>query len=255
MTTIATCQMGVADLDSQANFDRVSERLEGLPDRVEVALFPEMALTGFVADERISRGALDRETALGRIRELATAHDTTILVGYVESAGDRCYNATAYVPPSGEATVYRKRHLWGGEQAVLTPGEDLVTVETLLGTAGLVTCYDLNFVHDSAAFTDRRVDALFVVGAWPAAYGASWRLLVRARALDGARWAIACGRTGRRDVPDARTVEYAGRSLVAHPDGSLRAALATHERDLVTDLDPETLAQHREAVGIFDGIK
>ncbi len=128
---------------------------------------------------------------------------------------------------------------------------------------------------DSAELVDRGVDALFVGGAWPAAYSENWRLLLRARALDGVRWVVGAGRTGRREAHDAgidteaeadtdtdadtdeRTgvdtvtdaVAYAGRSLVVRPDGGIHAALDRREDDLVVDLDPDTLAAHRAFVG------
>ncbi|MFB6205114.1 MAG: carbon-nitrogen hydrolase family protein [Haloglomus sp.] len=296
---IAACQTTVADLDPEANVATLRERVATLPDAVEVALFPEQFLTGFVPDERIADAAVRTDgPELDAVRESAAEHDLALLVGYVERAdapeadegtnapeadravgdgggdgaeADRaaddgggktagadsdaddevCYNAVAYVRPDGETTVYRKRHLWAGELKVLTPGDRRVTVETPLGETGLVTCYDLNFVGDSAAFTEERVDALFVVGAWPAAHSENWRLLVRARALDGVRWAVACGRTGRRELPDAPNVTYGGRSMVARPNGSVHTALADDERDLVTSLDPAEQAYHRKRVGIY----
>jgi len=43
-------------------------------------------------------------------------------------------------------------------------------------------------------------------GAWPGAYSENWTLLVRARALDGVRWTVGAGRTGRRDATDDNSV-------------------------------------------------
>jgi (R)-amidase len=115
-----------------------------------------------------------------------------------------------------------------------------------------LTCYDLNFVDESATLTDKRVDALLVVGAWPATHSDNWRLLLRARALDGVRWTVGAGRTGRRDVDGARVTDYAGRSLVARPDGGIRAELDTTARDLVVDLEAGVLERQRELVGVFE---
>jgi len=259
-TTVAACQTAIEDLDTAANLRTVESRLESLPDRVDLACFPEYALTGFVPDERARAIALSRHgETLERIRNAATEAGCDVLVGFLErsEAGQNeskpegaLYNAAAYIGADGDETIYRKRHLWDGEADRLEPGERRVTVETPLGTAGLMTCYDLNFVADSAAFTERDVDALLVIGAWPATHSDNWRLLVRARALDGVRWAVGVGRTGRRDVADAPVVEYAGCSLVARPDGGIRAELDTAERDLVVDIDHETRKRQRELIGI-----
>ncbi len=275
--TVAACQMAVADLDVAANLDAVCERVTDLSPAVDVALFPEYALTGFVGDERIHDAALARDApALGRLGDLAAATDTALLVGFVEEATDESvasheyYNAVAYLDPhaDGEAgtgtetgavetTVYRKRHLWGDEKALLEPGDERVTVETPVGTAALLTCFDLNFVGESAAVATPAVEALFVVGAWPAAHSQNWKLLLRARALDGVRWVVGAGRTGRKTVDGSgKTVddstEYAGRSRVVRPDGSVQAGLNRGERDLVADLDPSVLAECREFIPVLD---
>ncbi|SHH36960.1 carbon-nitrogen hydrolase family protein [Halobaculum gomorrense] len=255
MPTVAVPQLSVADLDPATNLDAVTERVAALPDRVDVAVFPEYALTGFVADERACDAALERDgPELDRVRSVAAAHDLAVVAGYLErgAGDDRLYNALAYVAPDSDTTVYRKRHLWAGEADVVTAGDERVVVETPAGSTGLVTCYDLNFVGDSAAFAAERVDALFVAGAWPAAHSENWRLLLRARALDGVRWVVGAGRTGARNVPDAPLTEYAGRSAVVRPDGHVAAALSRGERDLVADLDPAVLAEQREFIPVLE---
>ncbi|WP_255149818.1 carbon-nitrogen hydrolase family protein [Halorarius halobius] len=249
---VAACQIPVEDLDVDANLARIEERLAAV--EADVALFPELALTGFVADDRIERAAVRTDgAALDRVRDLAGAHDTSLVVGYAEAGGDAYHNTVAYVATDGAVTTYRKRHLWGGEADVFEPGTEYVVVDSPAGPAGLVTCYDLNFVTDSAAFLDRGVDALYVVGAWPATHAQNWRLLVRARALDGVRWAVACGRTGRRDLPDAEPTTYAGRSLVARPDGVVAGELAHAPDDLVVTLDNAVFQRQRELVGVQVG--
>ncbi|MFB6091648.1 MAG: carbon-nitrogen hydrolase family protein [Haloquadratum sp.] len=250
--TVAACQMDVADLHVEANLATVEARTRDLPDEVAVALFPEHALTGFVGDERIAEAAIPRDgDPIDRLRDLASAEATALLVGFTERADTGLYNATAYVDPDGAVTYYRKRHLWGSERELLDAGDDRVTVETPVGTTGILTCYDLNFVAESAAFTEERVDALFVAAAWPGAYSENWTLLVRARALDGVRWVVGASRTGRRDVPDAPAVAYAGRSIAARPDGGTHASLDRRADDLVVDLDPEAVDAQRELIGVF----
>lgn len=291
--TVAVPQIAVDDLAVERNLDRIRERVAALPDRVDVAVFPEYALTGFVADSRIADAALPRETALDRLSSVAGDHGVSVVAGYAERGGDGdsgdLFNATAYVPgekrggggpAQPESAVYRKRHLWGDESDLVTPGTDRVVVETPAGSTGLMTCYDLNFVAESAWFTERAVDALFVPGAWPASHAANWRLLLRARALDGVRWVVGAGRTGtagrdgegahgdgrspqdgsrsaqdgsRSDDADPHT--YAGNSLVAGPDGQVVAELDRGERDLIATLDGETLDAQRDLVGSVAGEK
>lgn len=248
---VAIPQCAVDDLDVDANLDRLRRRVAALPDDVELAVFPETFLTGYVPDERVYRAALDRDgPTLGAVGRVAREHDCHLLVGFVERGDGAFYNATAYVTPEG-TTVYRKRHLWASERDWLAPGEERVTVGTPLGRAALLTCYDLNFVAESHAHLDVSVVALLVPGAWPPAHDANWRLLARARALDGVRWLLAAGRTGTREMPDAPGTSYNGRSLVVRPDGTVAAAADRSERDLLATLDPAVLDRCRETVGIF----
>jgi predicted amidohydrolase len=263
--TVAACQIAVDDLDVQRNHETITERLSALPDHVDLAVFPEYALTGFVADDRVTEVALARDAPeIQSLRERAAEMELALTFGFVETTQDRretqetddpnrtLYNATAYVAPDGDLTVYRKQHLWAGERRVLEAGDSTVTVETPLGRAGIVTCYDLNFVERSAELARPEVDALLVGGAWPAAYSENWRLLLRARALDGVRWVVGAGRTGEKRLPDAEPTTYAGRSMVTRPDGGVHRELDRQERTLVTDLDPAILADQREIVGIFE---
>lgn len=249
-STVAACQHPVTDLDPAANLDTIETRLAGLPERVDVAVFPEYALTGFVPDARVHDAALERDgPELARLDRLARDHDTAVLVGFAEAAPDAYYNTLGYVTADGNRTHYRKRHLWDAEADWVDPGTERVVLDTPVGPTGLVTCYDLNFVVDSAAFREEGVDALLVAGAWPAAHSENWRLLARARALDGVRWVVAAGRTGQRDVDDAPTATYAGRSMVVRPDGSVAAALNRRPDDLLATLDPDELAELRDFVG------
>lgn len=251
--TVAACQLSVADLDVEANRQRVEQRVRNLDDEVCLAAFPEQTLTGFVPDERIHDAAIDRNAdVLGRLRDVAVEEQCALTVGFVEDGDDGYYNATAYVSRDGTVTYYRKRHRWGAERDLLEPGDDRVTVETPLGTAGLVTCYDLNFVAESAAFVDEKVDALLVAGAWPAAHSGNWRLLCRARALDGVRWVLAAGRTGERDVADAPPATYAGRSLAVHPNGRVKTSLTRREDDLVVTCPQSALDDARRRIGVFE---
>lgn len=251
--TVALCQMAVEDLEVQSNLETVQARLSDLPTRTDVACFPELAITGFVPDDRLADVAVSSDgEVLDRLRELAARNDLDVLIGFAERANGTLFNSSAYVAADGSVATYRKRHRWGDERRIFARGEDRRVLETPLGRTGLLTCYDLNFVQESAALADARIEVLLVVGAWPANHVQNWRLLVRARALDGVRWAVGVARTGRRDVAKVPVSEYAGHSLVARPDGSVHAELGTESRNLVVDLDPSILERQRETIGIFE---
>ena len=264
--TVAVPQVPVDDLRVDANVERFRRRAADLSSEVDLAVLPEYALTGFAADDRLREAALPRDAARTRLESLAEAADAAVIAGYAERDGGNVYNAAAYVPPPdrsagddavsdavadrGGHAVYRKRHLWDEETEWVDPGTDRVVVETPAGSTGLLTCYDLNFVAESAWFAERAVDALAVVGAWPADHAANWRLLCRARALDGVRWVVAAGRTGTAGGERASgEATYAGNSLVARPDGAVAAELGRGTATLTGTLDRATLSAQRDLVG------
>ena len=87
--TVAACQIEVADLAPETNVATVVDRLAALDDRVDVAVFPEYALTGFVADDRIEATALALDgPVFDRLRAHAEPTDTPMLVGCAEQRGD-----------------------------------------------------------------------------------------------------------------------------------------------------------------------
>ncbi|MFB6111900.1 MAG: carbon-nitrogen hydrolase family protein [Halobacteriaceae archaeon] len=252
MSTVAACQFEPSDLDPPANAAAIEERLEALADRVDLAVFPEYALTGYVGDERVQEVALARDSRpVERVAATAQRTGTDTVVGLIEAdSGYR--NTMLYLGADGRRVGYYKRELWGSERGLLTPGTEPVIVDTPLGRAGLMTCYDLNVVEYSAAFARQRVDALLVAGAWPASHSRNWELLVRARALDGVRWVVAAGRTGTRDLSAAEPTEYAGQSRIVRPDGSIAAGANRRPDDVVVDIDPATLRRERAFIPVLD---
>jgi (R)-amidase len=249
---VAACQTAVEDLDIGANMATLRDRLDSLSARVDLAVFPEYSLTGFLPDRRMYDHAISPDGPVGtEVQQLAADHNLALVVGGVHCTGEDLYNATFYVGPDGDVSVYHKRHLWRDENAVLTPGDDLVTVETPAGTAGLLTGYDLFFVEDSAAYSTPEIDLLIVSAAWPDIHSDAWPLLVRARAIDGIRWVVAADRTGKHTHPDTPPVLFTGRSMVASPNGDVYKRLDRSARTLVTDLDPEMLEDYRDATDIY----
>lgn len=169
--TVALCQFALEDLAVDVNYEQVRNCVSELDDDVDIALFPEHTLTGFTSDNRIEQVPLSRNSGhIAALHALAEQTRTSLVVGFVEVDDGMFYNATACIDWRGDLTVYCKQHLWEGEQEVLTACDELVTVETRLGTAGLPTCYELNFVEDSAVFARKEVQALLMISAWPSAY-------------------------------------------------------------------------------------
>lgn len=52
--SVAACPRSVSDLGVATNLGRTLGRITGLPERVDVACFPELGLTGFIPDTRVA---------------------------------------------------------------------------------------------------------------------------------------------------------------------------------------------------------
>jgi len=133
MSRIAAVQCRVTDLDVRANLARPRRRVGALPDDVALAVLPERYLMGVTPDRRLREVALDREgPTFAAVRTVAADHGVDVLVGYVERTDGNLHDDAAYVTPAA-TTVCRKRHRWGCERGLLTPGDERIVVGTPSG--------------------------------------------------------------------------------------------------------------------------
>src|SRR4051812_46494507 len=164
----------------------------------------------------------------------------------VERADDgRLFNTSVLLGPDGTLRgVYRKLHLFGftgGETSVLSPGDEVVTVDLDGTTTALATCYDLRFPELFRAFVDRGVELVLVPAAWPTPRIAHWSLLARARAVEDQAYVVAvngCGHQGG--------VRMGGRSVLVDPWGAVLAEAGDDEEVLVADLDLASVEKTRK---------
>jgi predicted amidohydrolase len=137
----------------------------------DLALLPEMSLTGYVSpslDFDLTRFAepIDGPTAT-KLAALAKKYRTNLFGPLVLFEGDAVYNATLGFTPEGERSViYRKRHPWIPEEWA-TPGAEPHPLFEIDGKRiTIACCYDIHFVADEAASTLVAADILLFPSAW-----------------------------------------------------------------------------------------
>ena len=161
---------------------------------------------------------------------------------------DTRHNTCVLFDPQGtRVTTYRKIHLFGfaeGERTVMTGGEQLVVVETPLGTTGLATCYDLRFPELFRALTQAGATAFLVSSGWPLSRIEHWDVLTRARAIEDQAWVIACNEVGTQGVDN---VVLGGHSVVIDPRGVVVAQAGESEQILFAEIEAEEPRRWREA--------
>lgn len=211
--------------DADANVETAERHVRDAAARgADLVLLPEIWNVGYFAFDQYAAGAqpIDGPTP-SRLADLAAELGVHLHAGsIVEADGEDLYNTSLLFGPKGDRlATYRKLHLFGyesRESQLLTPGEEIVTVETSLGTVGLTTCYDLRFPELYRALCDRGAELFLITSAWPLARLDHWRLFTRTRAVEEQVFLAAANLTGTN-----AGVDLGGNSLVVDPWGVPRA--------------------------------
>ena len=215
----------------------------GMMDRCkgcDLILLPELWNIGFLAYDSYRRESepLDGPTAravAAKAKEFgAYVHGGS----FVESRGGNYYNTSVFFDRKGERIAeYRKIHLFthsgSREPELLSPGSDLVVVETEFGKAGLATCYDLRFPELFRKLTDMGAEMFLVTSCWSDPRDDDWDLFNRARALENTAWLISCDAAGGKNG-----MRHTGRSKIVSPWGTVVANSDYRETIVTAEIDP-----------------
>jgi deaminated glutathione amidase len=234
-----------------ANLDLIADQVKAAAaDGATVVLFPEATMACFGTSLGPLAEPLDGPWA-SAVREIATAHDVSVVAGMFTPAPDgRVFN-TLLATGRDQHVGYDKIHLFDAfgfkESRTVAPGSDLV----VLSDVGLATCYDVRFPGVFTGLADRGASVVLLAASWGAGPGKveQWELLVRARALDSTCWVVACGQADP-GVPSTAPTGV-GRSLVAAPDGSVLASAGSDPELLVVDLDLDVVTRTRETIPVL----
>ena len=150
--TVAAIQFNHRPGDKAFNLARVDTLAgEARQQGVELAVFPEMCLTGYWHVRKLSRQEcleLAEPIAGGPSTEallkMASAYDMTIGAGLIELGDDgRMYNSYVVAMPNGQVAVHRKLHCFISEH--LSSGDSYTVFDIPQGAkVGVLICYDNN---------------------------------------------------------------------------------------------------------------
>jgi predicted amidohydrolase len=212
----------------------------------ELVVLPETVTTGFTPGVTPEELWDLMDGVPGRTTEpfADLAHRLGIhLVHATYERGERrgeVFNSSILISPEGEVLGrYRKTHPFCTELKSrggwVTPGDQVVVIDTSLGKIGMIICFDGDFPELS------RIQAL--LGAQiivrPSALLRSadiWELTNRARAYDNHVFVIGANAVG----VDPEGVLYFGNSMIVSPIAEVIARAATHEGWVSARLDPDT---------------
>lgn len=237
---VATCQFEPVIGDTASNLSSIEKLAQTLPDAVEFAVFPELCVTGYDLDIVPEHQNPVPGDTTERLATVARNTGKDLVVGLPEGADESVYNSLVYVSEDGVEATYRKRKRWGEEAKRFDAGTGSATVETPVGRVGLLLCYDLNFPELSLAYANDDCDLLAVSAAWRQSFERDWRLLCRARALDGTCYVVGSNHAGTQSGR-----RHAGESCIAGPRGDIVAKTTDGTATAAATVSAETLVRAR----------
>ena len=242
-------RLGDTDGNVRALVDAASAPEEDGPG---IAVSPELSLTGYDLRDGIAEAALSRVDAARRVDGAGS-----IVVGFPERAGDGAiYNSAAHVDGGRLVHAHRKVYLptYGmfDEARVFAAGTDVMAYEYAGWRIGLLVCEDYWHPGLVYALCAQRIDLLIAIAAAPgrgvldadsAARFASWETWRRMTEVYARVFGIYVALANRSGVEDG--VTFAGGSLIAGPDGVVRAELGPDAGGATATLERAELARQR----------
>ena len=241
------------DGDVEANLERCYTLAErAVDDGAELVALPELAATGYCADDYAPFVEPLDGPVIARFQIIAAQGPAVIVVGLVIADYDgRPQNAAVIVGPDGPVGTYAKTHLCVNElprvdePSRFAAGRELGLFDTPAGRVGVMICYDGHHPELARALTLEGADYLVWVNnrssiePWEAQAIAKFNMVPVALAnrVGEAGW----------ETPDEPARLFPGRSAISdHAGNLLSRAQDGLEVNVVADIDLGAGRQRRE---------
>jgi predicted amidohydrolase len=239
--------------DVNANIERIRSAVAAAP--ADLAIFPELFLSGYRVGDRIHRLALQEGDApTAALRAIARESRATIVVGTALASTERhgeLHNAAIAVRPDGEIHTQVKRYLptFGPfeEGAHFTASDESRPVPVAARSVGLEICYDAFFPEVSRTLALAGAEVLVVISASPVTSGRLFGHLLPARAIENGFPVVYVNRVGVEDgiIFGGGSGAWDARGETIEPTSVAAPDLAAEERLLQVEIDPLESARWR----------
>ncbi|MDX9799786.1 MAG: nitrilase-related carbon-nitrogen hydrolase [Spirochaetia bacterium] len=242
-------------------FGKPEQNLKKITDTLsksdtDLAVLPELALTGYVFNDKQEVLNLS-ETVPGRsteiLAELAIKKNMTIVTGFAEKSGTAVYNSALMFTPAGEIKTYRKNHLFHEEKLFFTPGDLGFPVFTVNGVKiGLLVCFDHFFPE--AARTLALQGAQVICHPSCLVLTGKAQVTTRSRSMENKIFWILANRFGT-EVNGEKSLSFSGCSQITDPDGRIMVQAGDFEEGFfAVDINP-ALADDKSATPLCSVFK
>lgn len=228
---IAAVQTSPVFGEVQANVDTA---LGMVPGGMDLVVLPELFSTGYQFRDREELAAFAEDlegdpapgSTLSRLAEAAARHETVIVAGMAERAGDRFFNSSVLVRPDGTRGLYRKVHLFMDEKSLFEPGDLGFPVFEACGTTvGMMICFDWIFPEAARSLALAGAEVL----CHPSNLLLPWcQAAMITRCQENMVHAVTANRVGSEDRAD-NPLTFSGRSQVVSRFGDRLAGLGPDE--------------------------
>jgi len=109
---VSAAQINCTVGDLEGNASKIKEYIQKAKDlQSDIVSFPELAITGYPPDDLLSKPKFIKDN-LKKLKQLCAFSDgITVIIGFVDLAGQNLYNAAAVMRDGKIIGVYRKKHL------------------------------------------------------------------------------------------------------------------------------------------------
>ena len=131
---------------------------------VDLLLFPECFLSGYILDETyMANHSFDLESAsFAAIREQLATVKPMLVIGVSEKKAGKLFNSAIVMQDGKIIGVYRKTHLIDHNESFFTPGANY-PIFTIKGLPfGINICYDAQFANAAKAVADQGAGLLLL---------------------------------------------------------------------------------------------
>lgn len=246
---IASVQCDVVFGEPDTNAANLVAKLRELAGvGVELAIFPEAFLTGYVVDsaEQARQIAIPVEhDCFGVIADAVRETYVSVVFGFIGESGGELFNGAMVMAPKRRPYLYKKSHLPElGVDKFVKPGRELGVIE-IPGRdgpikLGVLVCYDCRFPEPCRVLALEGADLIALPTNWPQGAEISANHVGIVRASENRVYFASCNRVGTE-----HGFSFIGQSKIIDPVGKVLAAAGGGEETLIAEIDPARAREKR----------